>query len=187
MRRRELDRGRSSSVHMISGGEWTMSAGDMLIVLAVTSAVRRDREVDRASAPVAVLDHGPVATAVPRHDRRVPAGGAGRDLDLLSCSWRSASSMCWAASRRRCATRRSAISPSKDAPARFVLNAPLVESMNRDFQLPGRSPVIACEGHGGRPRIRSQPSAAVDMLRDGGMRPTPRSPPAPPCAWSNRT
>ena len=62
-----------SRVHMISGADWTMSAGDMLVGARRAGAVRRGDEID----PHRRAHRGrsrALAHPVPRHAGRVPAG-----------------------------------------------------------------------------------------------------------------
>jgi hypothetical protein len=71
-----------STVHMVSGGDWTMSAGEMLVALAV---VLLCGEVIK-STRIGLRTVGrpcPLADPVPRHADRVHPGQAGRHSDLL--------------------------------------------------------------------------------------------------------
>src|SRR6185437_15007401 len=70
-----------TTVHMVSGGDWSMSAGDMLVGLAILLLSGEVMKSTRIGIRT-VIDHA-LSDPVPRHAGRVPAGQADRDRHLL--------------------------------------------------------------------------------------------------------
>ena len=87
--------GTVTTVHMVSGADWSMSAGDMLITLAMLLLFGEIMKSTRIGIRT-VVDHALSLGPVPRHAGRVSFGQAGRDGDFLSavgrqlhrCAWR---------------------------------------------------------------------------------------------------
>src|SRR5512139_2390792 len=71
-----------TTVHMVSGADWTMSAGDLLITLAIAPVVWRSGQIDAHRTSQRGRSR-PLADPFPRHADRVYSGQAGRHRDVL--------------------------------------------------------------------------------------------------------
>ena len=136
--------GTVTSVHMMSGADWTMSAGDLLVALAILMLFVEMLKSTRIG--IRTWSITACRCAVHRHAGRVPAGQAGRHRDLLPAARHQL--------RRRGRRLRGDAAHRPTRPhgrgrrAHPDLTAPASRHlpMTRDFHLPGRSPVIACDG-----------------------------------------
>ena len=140
--------GTLTTVHMVSGADWTMSAGDMLITLAILLLFGEMMKSTRIGIRT-VVDHALsliLFLGMLVEFLLVKQAATATFFLLLVISFVDvlggfAVTLRSAPARSHGRRRRAA----RLFPSAFRLIHDTV-AMSRDFQLPGRSPVIACEG-----------------------------------------
>ena len=136
--------GTLTTVHMVSGGDWSMSAGDMLVTLAILLLFGEMMKSTRIGIRT-VVDHGlslVLFLAMLVEFLLVKQAATATFFLLLVISFVDV--LGGFAVTLRSAQRDLTV---EGIAAHLVLTvSPCRFPMTRDFQLPGRSPVIACDG-----------------------------------------
>ena len=157
--------GTLATVHMMSGADWAMSGGDMLVTLAILLLFVEMMKAARIGTR-GIVDHGLsllLFLAMLAEFVLVKQAASATFFLLLVMSFfdvlggftltlRSARRAATVETPRSRARKRSSPRPNKLRRRPHASNTSRPEvsnsgmAMSRDFQLPGRSPVIACEG-----------------------------------------